>query len=480
MSSDLIAAARVIRVAAKNPEAELDTLLKDRSLGRQSLEQQTPNQLASAQIDGEILLAVDFEFCEYWRDDKNTIELTALFYRQDRTRAVSIAVLRTVQFDTCEKSWRKHSSALIDLLNALPVCVFPLDHALLLQPVAIPKPWGQEIWYTGIEKRGVAEIGARGRSVPLPWLLAAAPQRLTGGMQQPILLKILDPLPEAVFGDLYFELHRQKQEVYVVTAIDHLAWPDGVGAIRFGFDPKRRQEYANDAAFIAAYLSAVRDYREVRKQIDLYIDRMRARDGIDLNAPVLAATLQKWMAEIAPELQTREANLRARMESFTALMPLRIGDVVKVPCLLPHSLQHGVRTVEFQTPVYERLILSFAQKVLTQAEWDVEEAVNVLQLDPEPATAFPLIAQGDGWKEEQIVAFDDFEVRRISLKPHSQMQLKIERDYGLGMVVGQKLWLGERRLNPDDAVLLPAGFQSAPLHNKGDAIAYFLLAIPLS
>lgn len=470
MTSHVNAAVRLIRVAAKNPEAEFESLLKD----------------TSPQVDSEILLAVDFEFFEYWHeeknaDSKNTLALTALFYLQDKFHSASIAVLRTAQFDACEKVWGEHSTAVVDLLNSLPVSIFSLSDALPLQPISIPKPWGQEIWYTGIEKRGVTEIGRVGLSVPLPWLLAAAPQRLTGGAQQPILLKILDPLPEPVFGDLYFELHRQKQEVYVVTAVDRRAWPDGVGAIRFGFSARRRKEYANDSAFIDDYLSAVRDYRAVRKQVDAQIDRFRVRDNVDLNAPVSAATLQQWMSEVAPELQASEVALRVHMESFTVLMPLRVGDVVKVPCLLPHSLQHGVRTVEFQTPVYERLILSFAQKVLTQSEWDTEEAATVLQLDPEPTTAFPLIAEGQGWKEEQIVEFDDFEVRRITLQQHSQVQLKLklERGYGLGMVVGQELWLGKNCFNPDDAVLLPAYFQPAMLRNEGDAVAYFLLALPL-
>jgi hypothetical protein len=189
--------------------------------------------------------------------------------------------------------------------------------------------------------------------------------------------------------------------------------------------------------------------------------------------------LAAWLNEIAAELRDRETFLRASMESFTALMPLRIGDVVKVPCLLPHSLQHGVRTVEFQTPVYERLILSFAQKVLTQPDWDTNEAAALLQLDPEPAAAFPLLAHGEGWREEQIVQFGDFEVRRLTLQPHAELRLDHKRAYGLGMVVGQPLSLGEKRFNPDEAILLSANFQPAALRNNSDQIAYFLLALPL-
>lgn len=459
MTSDVTAAIQLVRTAAENPEAEFESFL----------------QSAQIETDRETLLVVDFNFCEYWREEKNSIALTALFYA--RRDGVSIAVLRREQFDHCLKQL---SQSMENLLQELPVTIFPLNGVIPLQPIAIPKPWGQEIWYTGIEKRGVAEVGELGRSVPLPWLLAVAPQRLVRGAQQPILLKILDPLPEPVFGDLYFELHRKKQEVYVVTAVDRSAWPDGVGAIRFGFDAKRRNEFADDVAFIEAYLSAVRDYRVVRKQIDAQIDKARHCENIGLNDPVSADTLARWLEEIDSELQKNEATLRARMESFTALMPLRVGDVVKVPCLLPHSLQHGVRTVEFQTPVYERLILSFAQKVLTQAEWDTDEAAEVLQLDPQPQTAFPVTARGEGWVEEQIVQFDDFEVRRICLQPRVQMHFDHQRSYALGMVVGQVLSLGGCDLRPDDAALLPACFQRRILSNDTDAVAYFLVALPLS
>ena len=465
--SDVVAAARLMRVAAENPEVELEVLLKK----------------AAPESVGDVLLAVDFTFDEYWRDEPESVELTALFSVGADSGAIAVAVLTQAQFDACAARWRACSGSPDALFDALPVSTFRLDAAVPLQPVSIPKPWGREIWYTGIEQRGVVTVGAPGRGVPLPWLLAAAPRRLTGGVPQPILLKILDPLPEPVVGDLYFELHREKREVYVVTAVDRAAWPDGVGAIRFGFSAECRRRYADDRAFIAAYLAAVRDYRDVRRRIDARIDALRARDGIALNAPVDAATLARWMGEIAPELHGEEASLRRRMEAFTGTLPLRVGDVVKVPCLLPHSLQHGVRTVEFQTPVYERLILSFAQKVLTQADWDTEEAAAILQLDPEPPAPFPVTAQGVGWKRERIVVFDDFEVFRLTLEPGACVPLEIGGGpgpgYGLGIVVGQALSLADMRVEPDAAVLLPAAFHPAQLRNAGSETAYFLLALPL-
>ena len=46
-----------------------------------------------------------------------------------------------------------------DWICALGFPLFDLNAPIPLQPIAIPKPWGQEIWYTGIEQRGVAEVG---------------------------------------------------------------------------------------------------------------------------------------------------------------------------------------------------------------------------------------------------------------------------------------------------------------------------------
>ena len=69
-------------------------------------------------------------------------------------------------------------------------------------------------------------------------------------------------------GNLYFEVHETKQEVYVVTAVDETAWPDGVGRIRYGINQSKRDEYADDAAFRAAFLEALKAYESLRQQVD--------------------------------------------------------------------------------------------------------------------------------------------------------------------------------------------------------------------
>lgn len=255
-----------------------------------------------------------------------------------------------------------------------------------LAPVHIAKPWGQEIWFTGMEARGESRVCLDDETdMGIASYLAQDPAALCGN-NDVLLLKILDPAPAPVTGDLYFEVHEEKREVYVVTAVDTDAWPDGVGAIRFGMCQDARARSGDDAAFRAAYLQAVQDYEAVRRDID---ERGANRD--------------------ADERAARE-----RMDAFTALTPLRVGDVVKVPVWTPHALQHGVRVVEFQTPTYERLIVSFAQQVVTQDHWDSAAAVARMHLDTPAPPEFEAVSPG----VERIARFDHFNVWRVRNVPN--------------------------------------------------------------
>lgn len=421
--------------------------------------------------DQVIWLAVAFDLDCYWLPEAPIEPLLALY---------RIAGL-VLQASVCRRT--PEALAVVaaegDWYAQLDLDPVDLGAALRLIPVAIPKPWGQEIWYTGIEKRGVAAVLAGRAELPLPWLLAVAPRRLSGDRQRDlILLKILDPLPDPVFGDLYFELHQEKREVYVVTHVDREAWPDGIGAIRFGFDQSRVASHASREAFLDAYLAAVAAYRSVRELIDLRLEERRAEAGVGPNDPVSAATLRSWLKEVPEELVAREERLRLAMEAFTALRPLRVGDVVKVPLRVPHSLQHGVRTVEFQTPVYERMILSFAQKVLTQATWDTPAAAAVLELGPPEPEPLEMTAQGDGWVEERIVQFEDFAVYRLSLDAGASYPVVPADHYRLLMAVGGELSLAGSVVEGDQAVLLPLAFRQAELVNAGVEPRVALLATP--
>ena len=287
-----------------------------------------------------------------------------------------------------------------------------------LVPVTVDKPWGREIWYSAMEERGESRVLAAGGELRLSAYLEAA------GIAAPvILLKVLDPHPEPVRGDLYFEVHEHKREVYVVTAVDRNAWPDGRGRIRFGMNQDARGRFAGDAEFRAAYLGAVREYESIRRRIDR-------------GEPV------------SVEEETRK---RASMDAFTGLKSLQPGDVVAVPTWTPHALQHGTRVVEFQTPAYERYIISFAQKVLTQEGWDSEHAIARLCLDTPDEPVFDALAPG----VERIASFDDFSVWRAALKPGSPAALPEQAHYALCMALEGRIDVGGVELGPEEACLVP-------------------------
>lgn len=305
--------------------------------------------------------AVSYDYQQYWLEDAQVSLLG--FYQFTRC-----AEALQIEFAVAEQSPELKESViaartLAEFCEKHELAVFNPSSPALLKPISIPKPWGQEIWYTGIEQRGVVDVvGLNGRLLSLPFMISALPQYLAGQYAQSlILLKILDPSPEPVIGDLYFELHEQKREVYVVTAIDEGAWPNGEGAIRFGFNDEVLAKYPSEAAFKSAFADSVKAYEKTRREIDALSDLGQTVDN---------------------SLRTLELDQRNNMNAFTHMQPLSLGDVVKVPCLTPHSLQHGVRTVEFQTPVYERLIVSFAQKVLTQNHWDTDRALQLMDVQP--------------------------------------------------------------------------------------------------
>ena len=226
-----------------------------------------PQQAVAAWVSGgagsgEQLLAVDFELATPWQGEGASLALTALYLVRE---GEPIAVLVTDQQLTAVSDVEA-GSLFVQWQASTAAVVCRPGQPLLLEPLSIPKPWGQEIWFTGIEARGVCHFVDGACRTPIPRLQAAVPDATLGSPgTPPVLLKILDPSAEPVTGDLYFELHDEKREVYVVTHVDSEAWPDGVGAIRYGFDPARVAAAGGPAAFRAAYLAAVQDYERIRR-----------------------------------------------------------------------------------------------------------------------------------------------------------------------------------------------------------------------
>ena len=301
------------------------------------------------------------------------------------------------------------------------------DSPVRLVPVAIDKPWGREIWYSAIERRGESRVvvaGGGGREPAVGYELPLGEYLDAAGIPQPvILLKVLDPHPQPVRGDLYFEVHEHKREMYVVTAVDRRAWPDGRGRIRFGMNQELRRRFAGDDEFRAAYLAAVRAYEEIRRRID----------GGE------------------PVAEAEEVRKRAEMDAFTSLKSLHPGDVVVVPAWMPHALQHGTRVVEFQTAAYERYIVSFAQKVLTQDHWDSEHAIARLSLDAPGDPDFDDVAPG----VERIASFDDFGVWRAAVGPDRPVSLPSQANHVLCMSLEGRIDVGGVVLGPEEACLIP-------------------------
>ncbi|MCZ6554306.1 MAG: hypothetical protein O7A67_10960 [SAR324 cluster bacterium] len=332
----------------------------------------------------------------------------------------------------------------------------------------VPKPWGREGWYTGIEKRGVSCVQSGTGSTELPYAVGMFPAPLLSTEErEPILLKTLEPHPDEVFGDLYLEVHDKKWETYVVLEVDPGAWPDGVGNLRAGLAPQRIEAYRAEhgdgwsAALTRDLRERIGEYEAVRNEIDGLLETALRGDGEDPAQPVLPARHAALLAELPSGLREREAAARNVVESYLGSIPMRVGDVVSLPPGVLHSLQHGVKVVEFQTPTYERLIAMFAQRVITQSQWDTERALERMEKTPYvPAAPVPQIGE-NGYSVERAVTYPEFMVDRVRLEAMRSAGQDTGGGYRLLFVVegmGQLTLPGgsSHTLVKQDALILPA------------------------
>lgn len=437
----------------------------------------TDCELASS--SSSVILHIEHRQPNWWLkgDDIRPLQVF-LLCEEARVRAVGLLG------ESVSEAWPAEIEAaeLAEKLRVRGGAMFDLDEAMLLNEVVIPKAWGEELWFSGIESRGVATLGdGGGGEVPLPWLLSAAHQSLGIESQTaPVLLKILAPMAHSVYGDLYFELHEKKREVYVVTSVDREAWPDGAGAIRMGFDPEVLERHADENEFRLAFLSAIQNYERVRRRIDEMQATLREKEGFAADAPVPIDRRLAWDRELPATLLEEERRGREDMNAFSRLHPLREGEVVQIPTKVPHALQHGVRVIEFQTPDYERKIISFAQRVLNQPHWDSAEALEMMRVDmpPQPVPqSLGEVAPG-GARLERLTSFPDFEALRLILPPGAEYQFEARERYRLLIGVTGCCEVGTLQLEPEVACLLPPAAAS-PLRNASvDCEASLLVAKP--
>ena len=390
---------------------------------------------------------VPFVLDEPWRGADAQTHLQAAYFRD-----TSGATRAFVTDSPIDGTLPTTAAAFAALAARHRAALLDFTAPFLLGSVDVPKPWGREIWYTGYEQRGVSSVRDSRGATPLPWALACAPKRLCN--EQPILLlKILSSSPQPVTGALYLELHREKREVYVVTGVDRAAWPNGVAAVRYGMNQQLRGQFADDEAFRVAFVAAVKRYEAVRRVID---------EGSAADASLLR----------------READARGAMDEFTTLHPLEVGDAVCVPTHVPHSLQHGLRVIEVQTPTYERQIIAAGHKVLTQLHWDTEAAASTMRLDVPPRDVVPADTPATGVVRQQLATLDDFAVTRYRLLPGATYRAQHGGAYALALVANGELSIGSTVLRTENACMLPGTMQELTLHNRSAKDATLLLAVP--
>ena len=389
-----------------------------------------------------------------------------------------------------KKILQTHANPLESLASQQSVAVLSSQHPLFLKTVCIPKPWGFEAWYTGVEKRGVALVETATGTTELPYALALFRQAyLKHHPEDLILLKTLNPVAEEVLGDLYLEMHEKKWEVYVVTEIDPQAWPSGEGIIKAGLHPEKIQQYQMQhgerwaECYLNDFAAHVSAYERLRRSIDQQMDAMRQAHALALDAPLSPEQTQKFLAHLPPQQHDEEKKLRRQVYDFVGDLKVKAGDIIAFPSHQMHSLQHGIRVIEFQTPHYERLIVMFGQKVLTQSHWDTAKALRLMEPGVYQAPPLKVLEKTKTRRVERFVEFPDFSADRITVGTQSDHSDKTGAAYHLLIgVLGEGMLctsVGESSLlQPKHGWFLPASLGEYTIRNASNAPFVYLKATP--
>ena len=283
-----------------------------------------------------------------------------------------------------------------DAVPAGPAAAPPdwVQGPVALDPVTVAKPWGTETWYSGIERRGESRARYGATAELLSTFLARH-----GRSKPPLLLKRLVPST----GHLYLEVHASKHEVYVVDRVDPLVWPDGRGEVLCGVDAGVRTRLGDDG----------------------------------LRCAMLDAALAAERGE-APS---------AALDAFMVRHHLAPGDSIEVKPGVPHSLRQGVEVIEFQTPVYERLILAASQPVRTQNHWDSAVATATMRLAPQGP---PRAASTE--PRQTLATARTFDVTRHLLAKGATLPLPA---WCVGWVTAGRVRASEITFEPRQAFLTP-------------------------
>ena len=127
--------------------------------------------------------------------------------------------------------------------------------------------------------------------------------------------------------------------------------------------------------------------------------------------------------------------MRDKASGFVGDLPVKVGDIISFPVFQIHSLRHGIKVIEFQTPHYERLILMFAQKVLTQNHWDTEDAISKMGTEVYHPPKLDCIHNSKYLIVERFTDFPQFNFDRISLEPKNTYEIQLDGRYQLLIII---------------------------------------------
>ena len=342
-----------------------------------------------------------------------------------------------------------------------------------LVPLEVPKPWGREIWFSGIEKRGVNSVrNELGQTLLLPDFVGKFlnPNGVFSPCQVP-LIKILDPKPVPVLGDLYTEVHTVKNEVYVCLSVDSLLAQEGKGGLRFGFQMEKGESWEQKKM---SFLESTQDYEKVRREID----DLLVEQGVYSGSPPEAEELRSILDVFPKELVERESTLRKKMNAHTNVYPFAPGDFARVPTGVPHALQAGVRVVEFQTNSYERLIVSFAQKVATQDHWDTEKALQ--NLSPSECFRSPIRALPSEPESLNLLSlFPEYALFWATEGTHRMNEWKPLGAYCVGYVYpGSRVVVDGQTVRGEAFLFVPSHHKKIEIFGRGCLVAFAPSEIP--
>ncbi|MBF0288319.1 MAG: hypothetical protein HQM14_10920 [SAR324 cluster bacterium] len=473
-----------------------------------------PNDPKMIQCDGSVL----FQIIQEWMLS-HSVEFFFLFLNRQRKELwKEVPVYQDYQELICFQSgsevltgcvWKESLCSTSAIQNKLQAnldrplqtiakqqntAVLSSHHPLALDPVHIPKPWGYEAWYTGVEKRGVVQISDTHGSTELPYALSLFHSHyLKNNSSDLILLKTLNPVPQEILGDLYLEMHEKKWEVYLVTDIDHEAWPTGTGIIKAGLNRSKVQWYQEkhgdhwEKAYLKDFESEISIYEKVRRNIDLQLDEEREARGIGLNAPLSPELTEKLQKTISNNERELEKELREKVYEFVGNCEVKVGDVVTFPTHQMHSLQHGIKVIEFQTPHYERLIVMFGQKVLNQNHWDTKKAVSIITPEVYQIPDLEELERTEKFCSQRFVNFPDFTADRITIEPNEEYSDQTGECYHLLIGVSGEgtlhfsantTPLASPSLQPEKGVFVPVSLQHYTIKNSSTMPLVYLKAMP--